>query len=361
MRMYYNILKSMISHKLNIVTHPFLCTFLITFKCNCKCYMCDIWKKEKSKEMSKDEIKYLFSQLKFLDVVRITGGEPFMRDDLIEIVRDIQNVVNPKIIHLTTNGIFTDKIVEFIKLVDSRGIHFKISLDGVGEKHNQVRGVKDAYEKVYTTLIELLKLRKRHKFYLRVDQTITDKNIGEIEKLTRFSRQLGVDIYYDFALRGLCLYQPTFTNKPDNCEPSLLSHFTREQLELILRAIEKNSYSHNVLERLVDQYYYLGIKNRLLFNKREPVLNCMALYTHLRILPDGRVPICIYDPTIVGDLLKEPFEQIWYDPGLEEYRKRVKSCGGCWISCEVKASSVYSGDILRSLFSPQILRKYLKA
>ncbi|MFQ5956747.1 MAG: radical SAM protein, partial [Candidatus Brocadiales bacterium] len=104
--------------------------------------MCSIPEREDKREMDTAQIKAIFDQLDTLDVVRITGGEPFVRDDLDEIVRHIIRVSDPSTIMINTNGIQTDKIVEFAKGVGSPRFHFRVSLDGVGSRHDEIRCFK---------------------------------------------------------------------------------------------------------------------------------------------------------------------------------------------------------------------------
>ena len=121
--------------------------------------MCEIWRKNNQDEMTLEQIEALFSQFRRLDGIRITGGEPFLRSDLSKIVNIIQRHTNPGVVHITTNGFLTERIIEFTKSVDNPyKIHFKISIDAVGEKHDDIRGVPGAYKEALDTLRELARL-----------------------------------------------------------------------------------------------------------------------------------------------------------------------------------------------------------
>jgi len=117
---YLNIAKAIIKRRFNKIPYPSFCTFSVTWRCNAKCTMCDIWKMPGCREMDFKQISAVFSQLKNLDVIRITGGEPFLRTDLIDIVNMMQKDIIPEKIHITTNGFLTEKILQFIKNVDNQ-------------------------------------------------------------------------------------------------------------------------------------------------------------------------------------------------------------------------------------------------
>ena len=127
-----NIIKSIINNKLGRISYPSFITFLITWRCNGRCIFCDVWKKNPDikKELTIDEIKNIFSQLKSIDVLRLSGGEPFLRTDLAEIINSIEKINPPTMIHLTSNGILTEAIINTMqKIKPLKKIHIKISID----------------------------------------------------------------------------------------------------------------------------------------------------------------------------------------------------------------------------------------
>jgi len=154
-----HIIKSIIKNRLGLIQYPSFITFFVTWRCNCKCIMCDIWKKEKGCELNLDEIKQIFSQLKCIDTIRISGGEPFLRKDLAEIINIIDTKVNPKIIHITSNGLLTNSIIKTLQNIKPiKKIHLKISIDGIGKEHDKIRGIPEVYDKAINTVEKLSKL-----------------------------------------------------------------------------------------------------------------------------------------------------------------------------------------------------------
>ena len=78
-----NIIKSIIKNKFNVISYPSFVTFIVTWRCNGRCIFCDVWKKQPNikEELTIEEIKKIFLQLKNIDVLRLSGGEPFLRND----------------------------------------------------------------------------------------------------------------------------------------------------------------------------------------------------------------------------------------------------------------------------------------
>src|SRR5262249_19279942 len=102
--------------------------------------------------------------------------------------------------------------------------------------------------------------------------------------------------------------------------------------------------------RIGKRYYLSGLAARLKKHPRpSPKPKCVALRSHLRILPDGKAPACRFHTEAVGDLLRQSLEEPWYGASARATRPRVDPCPGCWAECEVIPSAVYTGDIVRGI------------
>jgi hypothetical protein len=106
----------------------------------------------------------------------------------------------------------------------------------------------------------------------------------------------------------------------------------------------------NPLTRVGKRYYLSGLLSRL---REEPVAapkpRCVALRSHIRLLPDGRVPVCQFNTETVGNLVTESFEQVWAGHTARASRAWVDRCPGCWAECEVMPSALFTGDIIRGV------------
>jgi Fe-coproporphyrin III synthase len=351
--MIFNILKSAIKNKLGIIQYPSFVTFLVTWRCNGRCVFCDIWKRKPSmaEELSVEEIRKIFKQLKKFDVLRISGGEPFLRNDLADIINGIEEVNPPSMIHITTNGILTDRIVNTIKAIKPlEKVHIKISIDNIGEKHDKIRGVPNAYNNAFKTVKELVKLRSKIKFHIGVNQVIAEENqIDSYPELENIFKEYNVPVYPVIAHSENSLY----SDKGIADSSTYLKTFTpfsKKELKRFFEMVfKKNKENNNLTERIVDKYRLKGLYNRLVYKKNKPHPKCVALNSHLRILPNGDIPVCIYNGTIMGNLKKDRFKDIWFNKKMLPHRKWVKNCSGCWQGCECKVNGIYTGDIWKGL------------
>jgi MoaA/NifB/PqqE/SkfB family radical SAM enzyme len=307
-------------------------------------------------ELTIDEIDGIFKQLKKLDAVRITGGEPFAREDISEIINVIQNRNKPNIIHITTNGLLGDKILDlFTKVNMSSNIHIKISINAFGKEHDRVMGLDGAFDMALNTLKRLVGFRSKYKFFVGVNQTITSRaGMDDYGKLKKICDEYKVDLFPVLAYAKTALYAQGETldclpKKPG--EFNIFVDFTKDELKIALaRLINDASKISDFKERIVKQYYLKGAYNRLILGKVYPAPACTELNDHLRILPNGDVPMCLYNSNIAGNLTKQPFKELWFGDAINKHRVKVRSCPICWASCEIIPNAVYTGDLARAFF-----------
>ncbi|CAG0947143.1 GTP 3',8-cyclase [Anaerolineae bacterium] len=349
---YVNIAKAVVNNKIGRVELPNMCTFIVTWRCNLRCFMCDVWKKTEHDDMSVDEIRAIFKQIPHLDSLRITGGEPFLRRDLTELTRAIIEENNPTIVHVTTAGVMTERIVEYVKAVGSPKLHMKFSIDAVGARHDEIRGYRGLYDKSMRTLRALVALRDQYGFYIGVNQTITDRNVDHIEPLRDEMAKIGVSVHYAIATDHYTLYRMDTVkeNEVPDMKSVSMSDFTPEQLNYIFDQLDRRDGIHDIPEWLVQKYYLRGLKNRLLNHVESPKPQCIELHNHMRLMPNGDVMTCVYYPVVVGNLRTQSLEQVWYNDKTKQQRDVVRKCPGCWAGCEAKPNAIYTGDIVKAFW-----------
>lgn len=146
-----------------------------------RCKTCNIWKKTKNKDMSLNYLKTLFEKFRNLSWLSLTGGEPFLRDDLVEIVYLALNKC-PALhtISIPTNGFFTEKILNDINEIlksDVPSLYVSISLDGLEKVHDWIRGIEGSFKRAVRTF-KLLKKIKDKRFKVHFEYTISKFNQG---------------------------------------------------------------------------------------------------------------------------------------------------------------------------------------
>lgn len=160
----------------------------ITRRCNLKCIMCDIWKEknreELKEEMTIDHLKMLFEQLRDLNCkhVTITGGEPLLRGDVSQIIYYAKkSKLHTKLI---TNGVLLNE-ERVQKLINSGIDEVDISMDGIGEIHNKIRGVKGTYDKA----VNGLRILRDYNVKTVINPIVMRYNINQLPLLVALARK----------------------------------------------------------------------------------------------------------------------------------------------------------------------------
>lgn len=180
----------------------------LTYRCNSRCTMCNIWQLKPKSEMGLADWKKaisdpIFGQLRDLT---ISGGEPMLHPEYIKIVElFLKKIPKLKSLGVITNGFLTDQVVEQVKetarLCQKRGVLFNVSvsLDGVGKMHEEVRRIPKAFEKTTTTLLKLQKLQKAYHFGLGSGSVLLKQNIGRIEEMENWYKKHNIDHSYQIV------------------------------------------------------------------------------------------------------------------------------------------------------------------
>lgn len=334
---------------------PRLLTYTVTFRCNARCIMCDSWKLQGHNDLKIEQVEAIFKQLPRMDGVRLTGGELFVRQDLLEITELAIRYLKPLGIHITTNGFLTDRIVELCnKRTRKIPLQIMVSLDGLKDKHNAIRGSNVAFDCAMKTVEELSKIKDKANLDLAVNQTIVDEEgIEHYELLKEKLGPLGVRHQMVMAYDSSATYS---VERNRDVAPKQVGQFTTfgqidgTKLKRLFESVRADLNSLPWWARLAKSYYLKGIQERLLSDPEATTFSnptCVALNSHLRIFPNGDVPTCQFNSKIVGNLRERSFSEVWKSASAQSQREWVGKCPGCWAECEVLPSALYSLDLIK--------------
>lgn len=354
----------------NSPVSPRLLSYIATWRCSAKCVMCDVWKQcfdnnREKPELSADRIKNIFQDkmLRKIEFLKISGGEPMLKEDLPEIIKAIYCATNLNLAVVNTNGLDPDRVRGVVQEVSSFGVplYLKVSLDAIGELHDKIRGVKGAFDKVYRTLEELKRLQEKHGFYVAINHTVMNLNKGCIEDI----RKLANDFNFGYNLGFAAPYNENmdFSAPTDKIPSKIYSdEFTIEELanlhskagiNINRQWIRKNFLSNHFFSKILEAYISEGAVNRAFYDRKYPDPPCMALFNWVRFMPDGDVAACNFKPGAVGNLNSSTFSEIWLSKKTVEKRLEVKRCEGCWNPCNIIPSAVYSGNVISWVINNQ--------
>src|SRR5437763_14406782 len=172
---------------------PLNLTISASYRRNSRCKTCNVWQRPND-DFTLEEYDKTFASIgRDAYWFTFSGGEPTLRKDLPEMVEAAYRHCRPGIINIPTNGI-QDKIIparieRVLQAAPTSEVIINLSLDGVGEKHDIVRGVKGNFERAMRTYAGLKALKGRYtNFTLGVHTVISTFNADEFEHIYAFVR-----------------------------------------------------------------------------------------------------------------------------------------------------------------------------
>lgn len=286
-------------------------TVIVTYRCNAKCTMCNRYKapSKPEEEISIETIK----KLPEMYFTNITGGEPFIRDDLKDIVRELLKKSDRIVI--STNGFFTDRIVELCKEFPQVGI--RISIEGLEKTNNEIRGLDDGFNRGYTTLKKLVDMGMKD---VGFGMTVQDRNAADLVPLYNISDELGME----FATASL--HNSFYFVESNNIIKDRLT-VAQNFEDLVNRLLDSNSP-----KKWFRAYFNHGLINYIFSQKR--LLPCDMSFDTFFIDPYGDVMPCngTKEKQVMGNLNRQSWEELWNSDQAEKVRSFVRNCDrNCWM------------------------------
>jgi len=306
---------------------PINYTYSITSKCDSKCKTCNIWKQKSSDDLTKEEWKKIIRNIGNAPFwITITGGNQFLRKDLSEIVGYILKYNKPKIINFPVSGTLPKLVVEQIKkiLIEIKWKRVKLilnmSIDGIDELHNNIRGIKGAFKNTIKTFKELKKLQKRYHNLIIGTYTIISKyNAKDINKIMAFITN---DLKPDNQGIEIAEKSKELFNIKENFVPS--KDISIKVVNKYIKYISNSKNPPLKLKNFFRKKYYVTVKKTLLRNKE--IIPCFAGIASIQISPSGKVWQCCTKADIMGNLRKEnyDFRKIFFGKKADKIRRKIK-------------------------------------
>jgi MoaA/NifB/PqqE/SkfB family radical SAM enzyme len=297
-------------------------TFSVSYRCNSTCQTCNVWRKRVA-DFTLDEYERTFRSLGHAPYwLTFSGGEPFLRRDLIDIIVSAYRHCRPGIINIPTNAILTSRVVEGTERLAREApraqIVLNLSLDGVGARHDEIRGVPGNYEKLRATYAGLRAL-KAPNLTVGIHTVVSKLNVGDFAELREHVRQ---------ELR------------PD----SFITELAEERVELDTIGLDitpdADAYQ-GVVDRLVAdadaepaagvagiaqafRRHYYDIARRTLAEQRQ-VLPCYAGIASAHVAPNGDVWTCCIRAEPMGNLRDTDYDfaRVWGTTRADELRASI--------------------------------------
>lgn len=297
---------------------------IITYRCNFKCKHCDIWQEKGRSELeTKQWIEIIGNLRKWLGpdyTLSIGGGEPFLRKDIFELLKNLAD--NDFQVTIESNGYLIDnRIAE--EIIKSSAKEIRISLYSYTPYlHNYMRGVKDAHEQAIKTLELISKEKRKFKSNIKISigLLINKENIGkEAINLINWAN----DHSFHIVIQAL---DENFRGDYQDDWYKINPLWPKDKDKIILffnRLIEmkkKGVKIDNSIKTL------LAFKNYFINPKKSINLFCPIGQRTLNIDPSGR-PFFCYRIGIASKSLKDNLpKKLWKSQELQRKRKLIKNC-----------------------------------
>ena len=303
--------------------NPLNLTVSLTYRCNSRCKTCNVYKK-KVPEFSLEEFDKTFQSIgRGPFWITVSGGEPFLREDIAEICKSAHENCRPQIINIPTNGILSDviyeKVAKIVRNLPQVQIIVNLSMDEIGAKHDEIRGVKNNFVRAKETFNRLKSLN------------YPNLTIGIHTVISKYN----VDNFYN-------IHEELSKLKPD----SYITEIAEERVELgtigqnISPSVEAYGRAVDYLSKRIDARHFNGISavtqafrlqyyelvKKTLKEKRQ-VLPCFAGFVSAQIAPDGEVWACCIQAESMGNLrqVNYDFKKVWLSERAQEVREPIRN------------------------------------
>lgn len=290
-------------------------SIIVTYRCPMRCKMCNIWENPTRKE---EEFKPgLLTKLPRMNSVNITGGEPFVREDIEEIVRILMTKTDR--IVFSTSGFYSDRILALAEKYPRLG--FRISLEGLSVKNDELRGREGGFDKGLRTLLALRRLGVKD---IGFGITVSNNNSEDMLHLYELSRNLKMQ----FATASF--HNSYYFHKYDN-QVTNIDEVAANFDELIQRLMKENSP-----KSWFRAFFNLGLINYVKGGRR--MLPCEAGTENFFVDPWGNVLPCngmeknCWFETMGNLHDVADFMDIWTSEKAARVREKVANCPkSCWM------------------------------
>ena len=342
---------------------PINLTFSVTNICQSRCKTCNIWRLYKehpdrrTEELKLEEIEKIFRSMGHVYVFNISGGEPFLRNDLKEVIDLACRYLTPGVIHIPTNGIAVNRVEnqtrKILQLLQKRSpqtqLTVKPSFDHLGQKHDEIRGVSGNFKRVIETFNRLRTIQRDYpNFHVELGTVISRWNVEDIAEIADYVTGLGVDSYRnEIAEQRSEMFntENDITPDPDRYEKAI---------DAFVQRIRNGMQDKVLFQRITNAFrlVYYDLAIRILKENRQ-VIPCYAGISNAHMTPYGDIWACCtlgYDRPM-GNLraFGYDFRSLWESPQANEIRRYIyrRNC-----ACPL-ANQTYSNMLMHT---PSLLR-----
>jgi MoaA/NifB/PqqE/SkfB family radical SAM enzyme len=324
--------------------HPIRPTVLIyncTWVCDARCTMCNNWKwGDRKSDMTLEQLEPVMNSPFWgaVENLNISGGEPTTRNDLPEMVEMFhRHLPRLRKVGINTTGLTPKRAIpmltRIVEFCATKGIliSIRVSLDGIGDVHNQVRSVKNGFDKASQTIEAMQALARTHEnFSFGIASTIFATNMEDAQNILAWARTKGLDVVFN-----MLRFTDAMLHNSDLQEKIGFGHREEEFM--------RNFFLDRVQEESVlsgQAFMYLHYAD-MIANGYHRTMPCPFQSQGLLLNPNGDLHYCENSQKI-GNVLDASAESLYYKDDNLEHRQHIKDnvCPTCLSPCQVNVGAM---------------------
>ena len=320
---------------------PTVLIYNCTWVCDARCEMCNNWKHgDRKSDMTLAQLEPAMQHPFWgaIENLNISGGEPTTRNDLPEMVELFQrHLPRMRKIGVNTTGLTPHRAIPMLtRIVEFTAKHdlllsVRVSLDGIGDIHNQVRQVKAGFDKACETIVAMQALSQKYQnFQFGIAATIFNQNLEDAQNILAWARAKKLDIVFNM----LRFTDAMLNNK--ELEEKIGFHEREEEFM-------RNFFLDRVQEESVlsgQSFLYLHYAD-MIANGYKRTMPCPFRSQGLLLNPYGDLYYCENSQSI-GNVLTTPAEELYFKAENLAHRDHVKEtvCPTCLSPCQVNVGAM---------------------
>ena len=356
------VVKAYCNHKKKWVQNletPVALIFFITSRCNLRCSHCFYWQELNASEdeLSTYEIRRIASSFKHPVSLSLTGGEPFIRKDVKEIIEAFCQGCGTKEVGIATNGTLTENTVETIRSVLETGnlssLSVQVSLDGLEGTHDAIRGVKGSFQKAMATITELKKMGAHYPgFQLKTALAVQKRNLPEIEEYVEYLLPLKIPLRFNIVRGGgFGVF---------DLPKSASSGFDPKDQNSAFLSLEEIKHAYTLLKEMSDEndfHFWPSRQQRIwelsikMLQEHRSEIPCYARFMESVLYANGDVAFCELSKP-VGNIraFDYDFQRFWKSEDAEKMRKLISRCC-CIHGCNLTTGLTFEPETVISVLN----------
>ncbi|MFN2205743.1 MAG: radical SAM/SPASM domain-containing protein [Candidatus Promineifilaceae bacterium] len=296
-------------------------------KCNSRCLTCNIWMKREDELTLEEWDKVLASLGDAPYWFTISGGEPLMYPGIVELAKLAYKHNRPGIINIPTNAILTsgpERVEQILAACPDTQVIINLSLDGVGEKHDLIRGVPGNFQRFEERLRQYFELRESYSnLTVGIHSVISVFSVGHLDELIEYADGSAADQFItEIAEPRVELDTVGLPITPD-------SQSYAQAIDRLIKYVESKQFRgvSRITEAFRVEYYRLV---KRILDEQDQVIDCYAGWASTQIYADGTVWPCCVRADNLGNLRDHnyDFKEIWFGEAIKEVRRSIaaKEC-----------------------------------